>query len=88
MPEYISLIGREASWTLFYLMAPPIMAALVVGLVVGVVQAATSVNEMTLSFVPKIIAVFLVMGLLGPMMLDRCRVLFSLVFERIAGMAF
>ena len=87
MPDYITLIGREASWTLLYLMAPPILTALVVGLVIGVVQAATSVNEMTLSFVPKIVAVFLVMGFLGPLMLDRCRVLFSLVFERIAGMA-
>jgi len=88
MPEYITLIGREASWTLLFLMAPPILAALVVGLVVGIIQAATSVNEMTLSFVPKIVVVFLVMGLLGPFMLDRCRVLFGLVFERIAGMAF
>ena len=43
---------------------------------------------MALSCVPKMIAGCLVMGLLGPMMLDRCRVLFSLVFERIAGMAF
>jgi flagellar biosynthetic protein FliQ len=44
---------------------PALVAALAIGLVIGLVQAATSINEATLTFVPKLIGVFLVMGLFG-----------------------
>ncbi len=49
--------------------APPLLVALVVGLVVSIFQAATQINEATLSFVPKIIAAAVVLGIAGPWML-------------------
>lgn len=86
MPEFVSAVGSEALVTLAYLLAPPMLAALLVGLVVGVAQAATSVNEMTLSFVPKIVIVCAVMVMLGPRMFDRCQRLFALIFSHIQAM--
>jgi len=50
--------------------APMLLAALVTGLVVSVLQAATQINEMTLSFIPKLIALFVVMLVAGPWMLS------------------
>lgn len=56
---------------------PPLLAALAIGLVIGLVQAATSINEATLSFVPKLVGVVLVLavfgGLIGGLMLDFTR---------------
>jgi flagellar biosynthetic protein FliQ len=61
--------------------APLLLAALVVGLVVSVFQAATQINEMTLSFIPKLIAMFAAMLLAGPWMIttmtDYMRRIFS-----------
>ena len=51
-------IGRNAAVVMLMLSAPMLAAALIVGMVVGVVQAVTQINEVTLSFVPKILAVF------------------------------
>lgn len=50
---------------------PPLLAVLVVGLVIGILQAATSVQEYTLTFVPKVLVVFGIMLLLGPFGLSR-----------------
>ena len=87
MPHFVNSVASEALLTLVYLMAPPVLVALIVGLVVGVFQAATSINEMTLSFVPKIVAVVLVMTFMGPGMMDRCRRLFMLIFDRIQAIS-
>ena len=60
---------------------PMLLVALVIGLLVSIFQAATQINEMTLSFIPKLIGVFLVMDLAGPWMLtiltDFMRQLFT-----------
>lgn len=61
-------IGRDAVATMVLLMTPPMLVALIVGLVVAIVQAATQIQEMTLAFVPKIIAVFLSLAVFGPWM--------------------
>jgi len=58
-------IGREALWTASLLAGPLLLVILVVGVVIGVVQAATSVQEMTLSFVPKLICLVLAIALIG-----------------------
>jgi len=58
-------IGREALWTAILLAGPLLLVILVVGVVIGVVQAATSVQEMTLSFVPKLICLVLAIALIG-----------------------
>jgi flagellar biosynthesis protein FliQ len=53
--------AREAIWVLLEIAAPAMLTALVVGLVIGLLQALTQIQEMTLVFVPKIIAIFVVL---------------------------
>jgi flagellar biosynthetic protein FliQ len=68
-PTTVVDIGRHAVEILLIISAPMLGAALVTGLIVSIFQAATQVNEMTLSFIPKLIAVFLVIVLAGPWMI-------------------
>ena len=63
-------IAREAIWTGTLVAGPILITVLLVGVVVGIFQAATSINEMTLSFLPKLIAVTLIMMLLGSWQLE------------------
>ena len=65
-PETVISVGQHALLTMLMLAAPPVLAALAVGLVIGLFQAATQVNEMTLSFIPKIVALVLVLIAAGP----------------------
>ena len=58
-------LGREALWVAVLIAGPLLGIALIVGLVIGIIQAATSINEMTLSFIPKIAALVAVLILLG-----------------------
>jgi len=67
MTELTALdIGRNAIGLSLMLAAPMLIVAMIVGLVVGVVQALTQINEVTLSFVPKILAVFGALAIAGP----------------------
>ena len=63
-------IGRQAIQAALMLAGPMLIAALAVGLIVSIFQAATSINEATLQFVPKLVAVFFVLIFLGPWMLQ------------------
>lgn len=67
--QTVLTLGAEALWLTMLVSAPLLLAALAAGLVVGVFQAATQINEMTLSFIPKLLAMFAVMVLAGPWML-------------------
>ena len=58
-------LGREALWVAVLIAGPLLGIALIVGLIIGIIQAATSINEMTLSFIPKIAALVAVLILLG-----------------------
>lgn len=69
-PESVMAIGREALEVTIMLSAPLLLAALITGLLVSVFQAATQINEMTLSFIPKLLAMFIVMIVAGPWMLS------------------
>jgi flagellar biosynthetic protein FliQ len=69
-PETVMSMARQAMQVALLLAAPLLLVALVVGLVVSLFQAATQINESTLSFIPKLIAVFLVVILAGPWMLN------------------
>lgn len=62
-------IGRQAVEITLMMSAPLFLAALVTGLTVSIFQAATQINEMTLSFVPKLIAIFITVVLAGPWMI-------------------
>ena len=65
-PDTVISVGQHALLTMLMLAAPPLLAALGVGLIIGLFQAATQVNEMTLSFIPKIVALVLVLIAAGP----------------------
>ncbi|MBI0027742.1 flagellar biosynthetic protein FliQ [Gilliamella apicola] len=69
-PEYISTLAMQAIKVAASLASPLLLAALVTGLVISLLQAATQINEMTLSFIPKILAVIVVLIILGPSMLS------------------
>jgi flagellar biosynthetic protein FliQ len=74
---------RHMLWISTVLSLPPLIAALVVGLVVGLLQAITSIQEQTLSFIPKVLAIVLVFVVLGPWML---RTLVTYSAELFAGL--
>ncbi|HEY1076768.1 MAG TPA: flagellar biosynthesis protein FliQ [Fontimonas sp.] len=68
-PETVQTIGQEALTLALMLGAPLLLTALAVGVLVGVFQAATQINEMTLSFIPKLLAMAMVLAITGPWML-------------------
>lgn len=79
--ENVITLAQQALLTMLLVSSPMLLAALAVGLLVSVFQAATQINEMTLSFIPKLIAVFVTMVIAGPwmtgLMVDYIRRLFS-----------
>lgn len=64
-------IARDAFYTIFIVSAPALLVSIVVGLLIAVFQAATSISEMTLTFVPKILAIGIVCILLLPFMMQK-----------------
>ena len=69
-PETVTTIGQQALWVTMLIAAPLLGSALAVGLLVGMFQAATQINEMTLSFIPKLLVLVLSLVLAGPWMLS------------------
>ena len=68
-PETIMTVGSRALEVTLMISAPLLLVALVTGLVIGAFQAATSINEQTLSFIPKLVAISAVLVFTGPWML-------------------
>lgn len=79
-------LGRQALWMSILISAPLLIVALVVGVTVGIIQAATSINEMTLSFIPKVAAMSIAIAVFGGwqlgVLLDYARE----IFKRIPGL--
>ncbi len=69
-PEMVVNIGQQALQITLLVAAPMLLAALVTGLLVSIFQAATSINEMTLTFIPKLIVMFIVLIVAGPWMIQ------------------
>ncbi|MFN4325855.1 MAG: flagellar biosynthesis protein FliQ [Azonexus sp.] len=69
-PGVVMEIGRQAIEVTLLIAAPMLVTALVVGLIISIFQAATQLNEATLQFVPKLVAMFVVLLLAGPWMLQ------------------
>jgi flagellar biosynthesis protein FliQ len=69
-PEFVVTTGRQALELMLTVSAPLLLVALVVGLIVSILQAVTQINEATLSFVPKIIALSITLVIAGPWMLN------------------
>lgn len=69
-PESVMTLGQKAMEVTLMVSAPLLLAALVTGLLVSIFQAATQINEMTLSFIPKLVVLFAMLVLAGPWMLS------------------
>jgi len=67
-PQTVLTLTQQAVWITALVSAPLLLTALIVGLLVSIFQAATQINEATLSFVPKIVAAVAVMAIAGPWM--------------------
>jgi len=68
-PALVMTIGQDALTTMLVLAMPMLLVALAIGLLVGVFQAATQINETTLSFIPKLIGMAVAIAVAGPWML-------------------
>ncbi len=77
-------LAREGVWVLLLVSAPMVLTALFVGLAISLVQALTQIQETTLTFVPKMVAMLLVMVLALPFMLQSLEHYGQKLFERIA----
>ena len=75
-----------AFWTVLKLAGPVLIVALLVGLTIGIIQAATSINEMTLSFVPKVVIVILTIAIFTNYLLGGLTDYFMFIFERVASL--
>jgi flagellar biosynthetic protein FliQ len=69
-PESVMTLGQKAMEVTLMVSAPLLLAALVTGLLVSIFQAATQINEMTLSFIPKLVVLFAMLVFAGPWMLS------------------
>lgn len=76
-------IGREALWVAIMVGAPVLIVALLVGLIIGVLQAATSVQEMSLSFIPKLLAMAAAIAIFGEWQMTIMIDYFRRIFEKI-----
>ena len=81
--SYFLSVAREAMWVLALAAAPVLIPALLAGLLLGMVQAATSINEQTLSFVPKLAVVGLSLVIFGSLILGLLTDFTVSIFERI-----
>ena len=69
-PETVMTMGRTAMEITLLVSAPLLLVALIIGLVVSIFQAATQINEATLSFIPKLVGIFVALVVAGPWMLS------------------
>ncbi|MBL8479734.1 MAG: flagellar biosynthesis protein FliQ [Sterolibacteriaceae bacterium] len=84
-PTTVIEIGRGAVELTLLISAPLFIAALVTGLIISIFQAATQINEATLSFVPKLIAIFVTLILAGPWMITMLTDYMRRLYESIPG---
>ena len=84
-PASLLSLADRMLWVTALVAAPVLLASLAVGLVIGVIQAATSVNEQTLSFVPKLVVIALILVVLGASMMGLVADFTIEIFDAIAG---
>lgn len=86
-PESVMGLGRHAMEITLMVAGPMLLTVLGIGLVVSIFQAATQINEATLSFIPKLVGIFTVLVIVGPWMLTTLVDYMRLVFTSIPSMA-
>ena len=85
-PQQVFTYGQEGLYTLLMVAAPMLLTVLAVGLLVSIFQAATQINEMTLSFIPKLLATAATLVIAGPWMLKLMISYTRELFESIPGL--
>jgi flagellar biosynthetic protein FliQ len=85
-PETVMTMGRNAMEVTLMVAAPLLLVALIIGLIVSIFQAATQINEATLSFIPKLVGIFVALVVAGPWMLSVMLDYMRQVFTGIPGM--
>jgi flagellar biosynthetic protein FliQ len=83
-PEAVIHIGRQAIQTVLLTSAPMLVSALVIGLIISIFQAATQINEQTMTFIPKIVAVFITLLIFGPWIMELLITFTAGIFTQIA----
>lgn len=83
-PEFVTGLGRQAIETILLVASPMLLAGLIVGLLISIFQAATQINEQTMTFIPKIVAVFVTLLLFAPWMIKIMLSFTTSVLTRIA----
>ncbi len=86
-PDYFIAVAQQALWVLSLAVAPILIPALLAGVVLGMIQAATSINEATLTFVPKLIVVAVCLALFGGAILMLIADFTQDIFARIPDLA-
>lgn len=82
-PEFVVDIGRQAIETTLSVAAPMLLVALIVGLVISIFQAATQINEQTMTFIPKIVGVFVTLLIFAPWMLRKVTAFLIMIFSQL-----
>ncbi|MCA1248639.1 flagellar biosynthesis protein FliQ [Massilia sp. MS-15] len=85
-PETVMTMGRTAMEVTLMVAAPLLLVALIIGLIISIFQAATQINEATLSFIPKLVGIFIALVVAGPWMLSTMLDYMRGVFTGIPGM--
>jgi flagellar biosynthesis protein FliQ len=83
----VGTVMQRALWTTFMVGGPIVLVSMVVGLTISIFQAATQINEATLTFVPKLVLVAVVLVILGPSMVNQLVEFTQYVFQVAAGAA-
>jgi flagellar biosynthetic protein FliQ len=86
-PDSVMTLGRQAMEVTLMVSAPLLLVALAIGLIVSIFQAATQINETTLSFIPKLVGIFVTLIIAGPWMLTVLSDYMIQMFTSIATMA-
>ncbi len=82
--DVVIQLGQDALKTLAMVAAPMLLSTLIIGLIISIFQALTQINENTLTFVPKMIVIAIVLVLAGPWMLDTLSIYTVTLFENIS----
>nr|WP_314544442.1 flagellar biosynthesis protein FliQ [uncultured Massilia sp.] len=85
-PESVIQMGRTAMEVCLMVSAPLLLVALIIGLIVSIFQAATQINEQTLSFIPKLVGIFVALVVAGPWMIGVMTDYMRTIFTGIPGM--
>jgi len=82
-PEFVVSIGRQAIETGLMCAAPMLIVALVLGLLISIFQAATQINEQTMTFIPKIVGVFVTLLIFAPWILQKASAFLTSIFNQL-----